>query len=202
MQKSKDTLIQEYETAVTKKITLRRYINEQLIPMTGKQVLMNESTGHTVCPFHHETNASFTYWSATDTCYCFGCGVGGDLLAIHRRKVQQFNNRNINRLQAAYELVQMYKLTDDAELKGLYVQITEKNCVTEIVKDTVFTHARYKLLHKEAMQSTENDLTIPYFVQTQIRIMQNQSLQGRCEMLNDLDILAGVAITSAREGIK
>lgn len=200
MQNNKDTLIHDYEVAVTKKITLRRYINEQLIPRTGKTTLMTESTGHTVCPFHDETNASFTYWGATDTCYCFGCGVGGDLLAIHRRKVLQFDGRKINRLQAAYELTQIYKLADDVEIKTLYDQLTAENGKSANVQETVFTRARYLLLNTAAMQPKADEITLPYFMKAQARILQNQSIQARCELLNDLDILAGVAIMHARAG--
>ncbi|MEM2175251.1 MAG: CHC2 zinc finger domain-containing protein [Candidatus Micrarchaeia archaeon] len=31
-----------------------------------------------LCPFHDDTNPSFTIFPETDTFYCFGCGVVGD----------------------------------------------------------------------------------------------------------------------------
>ncbi len=33
-----------------------------------------------VCPFHEETEGSFTVYSDTERFYCFGCGAGGDVL--------------------------------------------------------------------------------------------------------------------------
>src|SRR5262249_12940329 len=32
-----------------------------------------------LCPFHEETDPSFTIFAATDTWKCFGCGRGGDI---------------------------------------------------------------------------------------------------------------------------
>ena len=33
-----------------------------------------------VCPFHRETEGSFTVYGDTERFYCFGCGAGGDVL--------------------------------------------------------------------------------------------------------------------------
>ena len=37
------------------------------------------------CPFHEETEASFTVYADTQRFYCFGCGLGGDVLDFIRR---------------------------------------------------------------------------------------------------------------------
>lgn len=195
-----DKAVVDYEKCVTRKITLRRYINEQLIPMTSGKQLLDDSTGHIICPFHDETNASFTYWSSTDTCYCFGCGAAGDLLAIHRRRVLQFGNRKINRLQAAHELVKLYGLENDAEVNKYRNAIKQAETATETRRTTVFDTARQKLLSAPEVQTTDGELTLTQFHNTQERIMHNQSAYARRELLNDLDIRAGIAITVARSG--
>ena len=37
------------------------------------------------CPFHDETEGSFTVYADTERWYCFGCGLGGDVLDFIRR---------------------------------------------------------------------------------------------------------------------
>ena len=41
--------------------------------------------GISQCPFHDERTPSFRWYDTTNTCYCFGCGNGGDIIAIHRK---------------------------------------------------------------------------------------------------------------------
>ncbi len=38
-----------------------------------------------VCPFHEETQGSFTVYADTQRFYCFGCGLGGDMLDFVQR---------------------------------------------------------------------------------------------------------------------
>ena len=33
-----------------------------------------------LCPFHRETQPSFTVYNDTNSFYCFGCGRGGDVI--------------------------------------------------------------------------------------------------------------------------
>ena len=37
------------------------------------------------CPFHEETEGSFTVYADTQRFYCFGCGLGGDVLDFIQR---------------------------------------------------------------------------------------------------------------------
>ena len=38
-----------------------------------------------VCPFHDEAEGSFTVYADSERWYCFGCGLGGDVLDFVRR---------------------------------------------------------------------------------------------------------------------
>ena len=38
-----------------------------------------------LCPFHDESDASLTVYTDSESWYCFGCGVGGDVLDFVRR---------------------------------------------------------------------------------------------------------------------
>ncbi len=37
------------------------------------------------CPFHNEKTPSFTVFTKSDSCYCFGCGAGGDVITFIMR---------------------------------------------------------------------------------------------------------------------
>ena len=38
-----------------------------------------------ICPFHEEAEGSFTVYSDSQRFYCFGCGIGGDVLDFIQR---------------------------------------------------------------------------------------------------------------------
>ena len=38
-----------------------------------------------VCPFHDEVEGSFTVYADSERFYCFGCGLGGDVLDFIRQ---------------------------------------------------------------------------------------------------------------------
>ena len=38
-----------------------------------------------ICPFHEEVEGSFTVYSDSQRFYCFGCGLGGDVLDFIQR---------------------------------------------------------------------------------------------------------------------
>ncbi len=53
------------------------------------------------CPFHEETEASFTVYADTQKFYCFGCGLGGDVLDFIQRTDGVALPEAIRRLQGA-----------------------------------------------------------------------------------------------------
>ena len=64
------------------------------------------------CPFHQETDASFTVSPDKQIFYCFGCHAGGDLIAFVA-KVE-----NMAPYEAVCHLVEKYNLDVPAEIKG------------------------------------------------------------------------------------
>ncbi len=48
------------------------------------------------CPLHGEDTPSFRYYEETNTFYCFGCGIGGDVIKLHREFVERLNNEQIS----------------------------------------------------------------------------------------------------------
>lgn len=62
------------------------------------------------CPFHNETDASFTVSPDKGIFYCFGCHAGGDVVAFVAKA------ENIGAYEAATHLVETYSLEVPAEL--------------------------------------------------------------------------------------
>jgi DNA primase len=73
------------------------------------------------CPFHHEKTASFTVSPHKEICYCFGCHVGGDVIAFISRI------ENCTQIEAAKLLAEKYQLELPEEFNSNYSQsIDEK----------------------------------------------------------------------------
>ena len=53
-----------------------------------------------LCPFHEETEGSFTVYADTQKFYCFGCGAGGDVLDFVQRTDSVDLPEAIRRLEA------------------------------------------------------------------------------------------------------
>src|SRR5581483_8905519 len=64
--------------------------------------------GH--CPFHHEKTASFTVSPHKEIFYCFGCHLGGDVIAFIAKA------ENCTPLEAARHLVERYQISVPQEL--------------------------------------------------------------------------------------
>ena len=56
-----------------------------------------------LCPFHEETQGSFTVYADTQRWYCFGCGLGGDVLDFIQRTDGVDLPEAIRRLNASPE---------------------------------------------------------------------------------------------------
>lgn len=75
-------------TAAVRAIPLPEYFKE-VMPNVDESLshiwadLMDKGISH--CPFHEERTPSFRWYEHTNTCYCFGCGNGGDIITLHRK---------------------------------------------------------------------------------------------------------------------
>lgn len=62
------------------------------------------------CPFHHETDASFTISPEKGIFYCFGCHAGGDVIAFLAKA------ENIAPYEAVQQLIDRYKISIPPEV--------------------------------------------------------------------------------------
>ena len=57
----------------------------EVVEASGVQLRGRGRVRQGVCPFHQETEGSFTVYGDTERWYCFGCGQGGDVLDFVQR---------------------------------------------------------------------------------------------------------------------
>ena len=63
----------------------RRHSLADVVEAAGVQLRGRGRVRQGVCPFHQESEGSFTVYADTSRFYCFGCGVGGDVLDFIQR---------------------------------------------------------------------------------------------------------------------
>ncbi len=63
----------------------RRHPLGPVVEAAGVQLRGRGRVRQGLCPFHEETEASFTVYADTQRWYCFGCGLGGDVLDFIQR---------------------------------------------------------------------------------------------------------------------
>ena len=63
----------------------RRHPLAAIVEASGLKLRGRGRVRQGVCPFHEETEGSFTVYADTQKWYCFGCGAGGDVLDFIQR---------------------------------------------------------------------------------------------------------------------
>ncbi len=63
----------------------RRHPLGDVVEASGVQLTGHGRVRQGVCPFHEETEGSFTVYADSERWFCFGCGEGGDVLDYLRR---------------------------------------------------------------------------------------------------------------------
>ena len=63
----------------------RRYPLGDVVEASGVKLVGQGRVRQGVCPFHEEAAGSFTVYADSQRWYCFGCGLGGDVLDFIQR---------------------------------------------------------------------------------------------------------------------
>ena len=79
----------------------RRYPVSDVVAAAGVQLHGRGRVRQGVCPFHEETQGSFTVYADTQKWFCFGCGLGGDVLDFIQRTDGVGLPEAIRRLEAS-----------------------------------------------------------------------------------------------------
>ncbi|MCY4619125.1 MAG: CHC2 zinc finger domain-containing protein [Chloroflexi bacterium] len=79
----------------------RRYQLGDIVESFGIKLRGRGRVRQGKCPFHEETEGSFTVYADTQRFYCFGCGLGGDVLDFIQRTDRVDLPEAIRRLERA-----------------------------------------------------------------------------------------------------
>lgn len=79
-----------------------------------------------LCPFHGEKTPSFTVYPESDSFYCFGCGVGGDVIGFVRR-AENLDYIDAVKLLAQRAGMDMPEDSYDNSMQRLRLRIFEAN---------------------------------------------------------------------------
>lgn len=99
------------EEFVVDTISIPDYFNKHLLgTKAGLTRLVDAAGSASCCPFHDDVNPSFRYWKVKKFFNCFGCGVSGDVINLHRLALQQKNNVRVTRDAALKDLCRLYNI--------------------------------------------------------------------------------------------
>lgn len=71
---------------IKKNVTIQDYFTRVIVPSLSRYYNGYVDFGLRPvckCPLHDEDTPSFRYYNYSNTFYCFGCGEGGDVIALH-----------------------------------------------------------------------------------------------------------------------
>ena len=88
-------------------------VKNNIHDVISKYVKLTSKGGNLIglCPFHNEKTRSFTVYPEKDSFYCFGCGIGGDIIEFIQR-IEKIDYISAVKLLAERSGV---KITEDAE---------------------------------------------------------------------------------------
>lgn len=122
-----------------KAIPIPLYMKNEVVPLLGSYYGPGEGyfeyKQFEKCPLHNEDTASFKYYEETNSCSCFGCRRGGDIINLHR---------------LVYETNENIEISYEEAVNHLYKVFIEGG------QDTVNTKRKKKITYKEGKPVIEN----------------------------------------------
>lgn len=73
------------------------------------------------CPVHQEKSASFRWYEKTNTCSCFGCSAGGDIINLHRKIMLENEEETVSFPEAVYYLYNRF-ISENSSFKAVEVK--------------------------------------------------------------------------------
>lgn len=192
------------EQYVIDNISVPDYFNRFLADKSkGIMELHEETSTATICPFHDDVNPSFRYWKPKRFFMCFGCGVAGDVINLHRLTLQRKLKTKVARETALKDLCRIYNIQYKRHPSSKSKQAEETESLPgdppSIVEEiSVFDRCRKSIHLMEDLREHRKHFTLTSFKQQNDRIKNNTdlTLEEQFRAFEDLDFKAGVAINA------
>ena len=126
-----------------------------------------------VCPFHHEKTASFQVYPKSQSFYCFGCGVGGDVIDLTAKLFDLSPIQAAKRLNSDFSLglnLAPHKQTraetaeNEKRQRRKTLVISWENWKDKALKQLISREKIYKQAQKRFAPKHPNDEFNPIFV--------------------------------------
>ena len=92
-------------------IGIVEYFNQMIYPRHPELGFFQSDGGNkVVCPFHDDVNASLGIIKDTQVWHCFGCGLAGDVIEMHRRFLEKETSSRWDRWKAEDDLREAFNL--------------------------------------------------------------------------------------------
>lgn len=178
---------------IKKYVSIPTYFDEIIVPQIGdyysdRPVDLN-NYHYALCPLHNERSPSFRFHEDTNSFYCYGCGVGGDIINLHRKFFATVLDVDHILFKDAVDFLYSYFIANNkgkaekqleaiAEIKKEY-----KNTVAEILRFNRYTNELEEMLQKDNKISYEKKRKIYQYI-------------------DDSNILVKIDLIEAKEALK
>lgn len=126
----------ENEKRIIEAVKISDYYNTKVVGLDSKFRPLKGAKPTGLCPFHDDTDPSFSYWVEKDIFRCFGCGEAGDVIKLHQHIEKKYRGRRLSREQSMKELAQEYGIELEFDESGELVAPTPLELARQKINDT------------------------------------------------------------------
>ena len=112
----------------------RRHPLGDVVETAGVELRGRGRVRQGICPFHEESEGSFTVYADTQRFHCFGCGIGGDVLDFVQRADRVDLPEAIRRLEATPQTRRSAKPTMQASAPGVSPTVRDPALLTAAMR--------------------------------------------------------------------